>query len=42
MTNNIVLIVAALTVLLGTLFPLIAEAFGRTIRGRTHFNLTFV
>ncbi len=43
MANNIVLIVAALTVLLGTLFPLIAEAFGRTISvGEPYFNLTFV
>ena len=43
MTNNVVLIVAALTVLLGTLFPLIAEAFGRTISvGEPYFNLTFV
>ncbi len=43
MANNIVLIVATLTVLLGTLFPLIAEAFGRTISvGEPYFNLTFV
>ncbi|MFN4225331.1 MAG: heme lyase CcmF/NrfE family subunit [Hyphomonas sp.] len=43
MTNNLVLIVAALTVLLGTLFPLVAEAFGRTISvGEPYFNLTFV
>ena len=43
MANNVVLIVAALTVLLGTLFPLIAEAFGRTISvGEPYFNLTFV
>ncbi len=43
MTNNVVLIVATLTVLLGTLFPLIAEAFGRTMSvGEPYFNLTFV
>lgn len=43
MTNTLVLIVAALTVLLGTLFPLVAEAFGRTISvGEPYFNLTFV
>ena len=43
MANNVVLIVATLTVLLGTLFPLIAEAFGRTISvGEPYFNLTFV
>ncbi|MGH1422929.1 MAG: heme lyase CcmF/NrfE family subunit [Hyphomonas sp.] len=42
MTNNVVLMVAALTVLLGTLFPLLAEAFGRTISvGEPYFNLTF-
>jgi len=42
-TNNVVLIVAALTVLLGTLFPLIAEATGRTISvGEPYFRLTFV
>lgn len=42
MANNIVLIVAALTVLLGTLFPLIAEAAGRTISvGEPYFRLTF-
>jgi cytochrome c-type biogenesis protein CcmF len=42
MANNIVLIVAALTVLLGTLFPLMAEAAGRTISvGEPYFNLTF-
>ena len=35
MANNIVLIVAALTVLLGTLFPLMAEAAGRTISVET-------
>jgi cytochrome c-type biogenesis protein CcmF len=43
MANNVVLIVATLTVLLGTLFPLIAEAFGRTNSvGEPYFNLTFV
>ena len=43
MANNVVLIVATLTVLLGTVFPLIAEAFGRTISvGEPYFNLTFV
>ena len=43
MANNVVLIVAALTVLLGTLFPLMAQAFGRTISvGEPYFNLTFV
>ena len=42
-TNNVVLIVATLTVLLGTLFPLIAEAAGRTISvGEPYFRLTFV
>ena len=41
MANNIVLMVAALTVLLGTLFPLIAEAAGRTISvGEPYFKLT--
>ena len=41
--NNVVLVVAALTVLLGTLFPLIAEAAGRTISvGEPYFRLTFV
>ena len=43
MANNIVLIVATLTVLLGTLFPLVTEAFGRTVSvGEPYFNLTFV
>jgi cytochrome c-type biogenesis protein CcmF len=43
MANNVVLIVAALTVLLGTLFPLMAQAFGRTVSvGEPYFNLTFV
>ena len=42
MANNIVPIVATLTVLLGTLFPLMAEAAGRTISvGEPYFNLTF-
>ncbi|MDX1291210.1 MAG: heme lyase CcmF/NrfE family subunit [Hyphomonas sp.] len=42
MANNVVLVVAALTVLLGTLFPLMAEAAGRTISvGEPYFNLTF-
>ena len=42
-TNNVVLVVAALTVLLGTLFPLMAEAAGRTISvGEPYFRLTFV
>jgi len=41
--NNVVLVVAALTVLLGTLFPLMAEAAGRTISvGEPYFRLTFV
>ena len=43
MANNVVLIVAALTVLLGTLFPLMAEAAGRTMSvGEPYFRLTFV
>ena len=42
MGNNLVLTVAAATVLLGTLFPLIAEAMGETISvGEPYFNLTF-
>ena len=42
MGNNLVLTVAAATVLLGTLFPLIAEATGETISvGEPYFNLTF-
>jgi len=42
MANNIVLIVATLTVLLGTLFPLMAEAAGKTISvGEPYFRLTF-
>ena len=43
MANNVVLVVAALTVLLGTLFPLMAEAAGRTMSvGEPYFRLTFV
>ncbi|HPF23596.1 MAG TPA: heme lyase CcmF/NrfE family subunit [Hyphomonas sp.] len=43
MANNVVLVVAALTVLLGTLFPLMAEATGRTMSvGEPYFRLTFV
>jgi len=43
MANNLVLVVAALTVLLGTLFPLMAEATGRTMSvGEPYFRLTFV
>ena len=42
MGNNLVLIVATATVLLGTLFPLIAEAAGETMSvGEPYFNLTF-
>ncbi len=42
MGNNLVLTVATATVLLGTLFPLIAEATGNTISvGEPYFNLTF-
>ncbi len=41
MANNVVLVVAALTVLLGTLFPLMAEAAGRTMSvGEPYFRLT--
>ncbi|MEM0984627.1 MAG: heme lyase CcmF/NrfE family subunit [Pseudomonadota bacterium] len=40
--NNVVFIVATATVLLGTLFPLIAEGFGRQMSvGEPYFNLTF-
>ncbi len=40
--NNIALVVAALTVLLGTLFPLMAEAAGRTVSvGEPYFRATF-
>ncbi|MCH2459146.1 MAG: heme lyase CcmF/NrfE family subunit, partial [Henriciella sp.] len=42
MGNNLVLIVATATVLLGTLFPLIAEAAGQTKSvGEPYFNVTF-
>jgi len=42
MGNNLILTVATATVLLGTLFPLIAEAAGQTISvGEPYFNLTF-
>ena len=42
MANNLVLAVATATVLLGTLFPLIAEAAGQTISvGEPYFQLTF-
>ncbi|MEL6257654.1 MAG: heme lyase CcmF/NrfE family subunit [Pseudomonadota bacterium] len=41
-TNNLVLSAATATVLLGTLFPLIAEAAGSQISvGEPYFNLTF-
>lgn len=40
--NNLVLSVATLTVLLGTLFPLLAEAFGQVMSvGEPYFSLTF-
>ena len=43
MGNNLVLIVVTATVLLGTLFPLIAEGFGRQMSvGEPYFRLTFV
>ncbi|MCI4646433.1 MAG: heme lyase CcmF/NrfE family subunit [Hyphomonadaceae bacterium] len=43
MGNNLILAVATATVLLGTLFPLIAEAFGRQMSvGEPYFRLTFV
>ncbi len=43
MANNLVLVAAAMTVLLGTLFPLMAEASGRTMSvGEPYFRLTFV
>ncbi len=43
LSNNIVLIVATLTVLLGTLFPLIGEAVGSPMSvGEPYFHLTFV
>ncbi len=42
MGNNLVVSVATLTVLLGTLFPLIAEAMGEVMSvGEPYFNLTF-
>ncbi|MEM6666252.1 MAG: cytochrome c-type biogenesis CcmF C-terminal domain-containing protein, partial [Pseudomonadota bacterium] len=42
MGNNLVFFVATATVLLGTLFPLIAEGFGRQMSvGEPYFNLTF-
>lgn len=42
-SNNIVLIVATLTVLLGTIFPLIGEAVGSPMSvGEPYFHLTFV
>ena len=43
MGNNLILIVVTATVLLGTLFPLIAEGFGRQMSvGEPYFRLTFV
>ncbi|MEM6410109.1 MAG: heme lyase CcmF/NrfE family subunit [Pseudomonadota bacterium] len=42
MVNNLVLAVATLTVLIGTLFPLLAEMTGRQMSvGAPYFNLTF-
>ncbi|MEO0881504.1 MAG: heme lyase CcmF/NrfE family subunit [Pseudomonadota bacterium] len=42
MLNNLVLAVATLTVLIGTLFPLLAEMTGRQMSvGAPYFNLTF-
>ncbi|MDJ0920540.1 MAG: heme lyase CcmF/NrfE family subunit [Henriciella sp.] len=42
MGNNLVIFVATLTVLLGTMFPLIAEAAGEVMSvGEPYFNLTF-
>ena len=42
MGNNLIFGVATLTVLLGTMFPLIAEAFGQVMSvGEPYFNLTF-
>ncbi|WOR13735.1 heme lyase CcmF/NrfE family subunit [Hyphomonas sp. FCG-A18] len=42
MGNNLVFAVATLTVLLGTMFPLIAEAAGEVMSvGEPYFNLTF-
>jgi cytochrome c-type biogenesis protein CcmF len=41
--NNIVLVVATLTVLGGTLFPLAAEYFGKEVSvGAPYFNLMFM
>lgn len=42
MLNNLVLATATATVLLGTIFPLIGEAFGEQVSvGEPYFNLTF-
>jgi len=42
MLNNLVFFVATFTVLLGTIFPLLAEATGRQMSvGTPYFNLTF-
>ncbi|MEM6534202.1 MAG: heme lyase CcmF/NrfE family subunit [Pseudomonadota bacterium] len=42
MGNNLIVSVATLTVLLGTLFPLMAEAMGQVMSvGEPYFNLTF-
>ncbi|MEO1027845.1 MAG: heme lyase CcmF/NrfE family subunit [Pseudomonadota bacterium] len=42
MLNNLVLATATATVLLGTVFPLIGEAFGEQVSvGEPYFNLTF-
>lgn len=42
MVNNLVFFVATVTVLLGTIFPLLAEATGRQMSvGTPYFNLTF-
>ncbi len=42
MANNLVFFVATITVLLGTIFPLLAEATGRQMSvGMPYFNLTF-
>lgn len=42
MLNNLVFFVATFTVLLGTIFPLLAEATGRQMSvGAPYFNLTF-
>ena len=43
MGNNLAFVVATATVLLGTLFPLIAEGFGRQMSvGEPYFRMTFV